>query len=204
VKRFRAKLVGIAGGSGSGKTTLAAECAQGLGPAVARLSVDDYYRDRSNLSPRRRALLNYDHPRAIDWELLCSHIEKLVRGKPIDVPVYDFGAHARLREIRRIESSEVLLVDGLWTFRPRAMARLFDLKVYVRCPEKERLARRLKRDVQDRARSRTSIEKQYREQVLPMHERFVAPQEKRADFSVKSPVAAADLKSLIQTIRRLE
>jgi uridine kinase len=204
MKRIRTKLIGIAGGSGSGKTSLAADLARRLGEKVVRLSVDDYYLDRSHLSPRRRELLNFDHPRAIDWELFRAHLEKLRCGKGIDAPVYDFGEHGRAEECRRIESGEFLLVDGLWTFRSRAIAGLFDLRLFVRCSAKERLSRRLERDVADRGRSRASIEKQFREHVAPMHERFVAPQERRADLSVSSPVSLADLILLVDRIRGLE
>ena len=204
MKKPRIKLIAIAGGSGSGKTSLADDLARRLGPHVGRISIDDYYLDRSHLSLRQREKVNFDHPRSIEWELLTEHLEKLKKGKTIETPTYDYGGHVRLDKTRPIKPSQFVLVDGLWPFRSRAMSLLFDLKVYVRCPMKERLARRLRRDQADRGRSARSIEQQYKAHVLPMHDRFVAPQKNRADLSVQSPVSRADMELLVDTIRWLE
>ena len=75
------KLIAIVGGSGAGKTWLARRLELQLQPAVSRLSLDDFYLDRSSLSERQRESLNYDHPRAIDWARLEKTLQNCRTGK---------------------------------------------------------------------------------------------------------------------------
>ena len=72
-------IIGVAGGTGSGKTTVAANLKDKL---KTRLSVniiqqDNYYHDRGNIPEAERKLINYDHPNAIDFDLLNNHLHFL-------------------------------------------------------------------------------------------------------------------------------
>src|SRR5689334_19413218 len=93
-------LVAIAGGSGAGKTWLAQKLQRILGNKAARLSLDDFYRDRSHLPLSRRAKLNFDHPRSIDWPSVKRALRDLRAGRPTQVPQYDFKTHCRRRQWR--------------------------------------------------------------------------------------------------------
>jgi len=174
-------LVAIVGGSGSGKTWLADKLHAALGPKAARLSLDDFYRDRSGLSPSRRATINFDHPRAIDWTFIERVLRDCRAGKAARVPRYDFKTHSRLRSSKLLKLRPIILVDGLWLLRRPSIRRLFDLRVFLVCPASIRLRRRLARDVLARGRTRASIEKQFWTTVQPMHLKYVAPQARWAD-----------------------
>ena len=81
-------VVGIAGGSGSGKTTLAEAILDEIGrERIAFLPHDAYYRDQSHLTLEERLRVNYDHPDALETDLLIQHIEALHRGQAIERPV---------------------------------------------------------------------------------------------------------------------
>jgi uridine kinase len=95
-------LIGVAGGTGSGKSTVAQALAGGLpaGTCVV-LDHDSYYKDRSDLDVDERRRLNFDHPAALDNDLLVDHLTALRSGRGVDVPLYDFVRHARRAETRR-------------------------------------------------------------------------------------------------------
>lgn len=174
-------LVAIVGGSGAGKTWLADRLETALGPRCGRVSLDDFYRDLSHLPPARRARVNFDHPRAIDWVLFRQVLEAIRRGRPVRLPRYDFVRHVRAGYRKAGRPPAVLLVDGLWLLRSPAVRRVFALRLFVDAPVALRKERRLERDRLERGRSGASIRRQFREHVQPMHARFVEPQRTRAD-----------------------
>ncbi len=181
-------LIAIVGGSGSGKSWLAERLASALAPKAARLSLDDFYLDRSHLSPARRARINFDHPRAIDWHAFERVIRALRAGRPARLPSYDFATHSRRASSQVLQPRLIILVDGLWLLRRPSLRRLFALKLFLDCPNRTRLVRRLARDLRTRGRTRASIQAQFRNQVEPMHCKFVAPQARWADVVLHSPI----------------
>ena len=88
-------VVGIAGGTGSGKSTVAANIAAGIPSSrIALIDHDSYYKDHSDLTDEERQLVNYDHPEALDNELMIEHIQSLLRWEPAEIPMYDFVTHS--------------------------------------------------------------------------------------------------------------
>ena len=177
--------VGIAGGTGSGKTTVAKTIAASL-PAerVAMIEFDAYYRDLPELLPEERAKINFDHPDALDIDLLVDHLGALKAGAAVDVPVYDFKTHRRRAESRRVEPARVVLVEGILVFvDPRVRERL-DMKIFVDTDPDIRVFRRIRRDMEQRGRSFESIREQYYKTVRPMHLQFVEPSKRWADLII--------------------
>jgi uridine kinase len=174
-------LIAIVGGSGSGKSWLAEKLQAALGGRVARFSLDDFYRDRSYLSLERRARVNYDHPRAIDWTTFEAVLHACLAGQSARLPCYDFKTHRRLGRVKLLKPRAIILVDGLWLLRRPALRRLFALRIFLDCAARTRLRRRLARDLCFRGRSRASIRQQFRETVEPMHRKHVLPQRRWAD-----------------------
>ncbi|HYC69619.1 MAG TPA: hypothetical protein VEB66_00330 [Opitutaceae bacterium] len=196
----RPVLVAIAGGSGSGKTWLADWLRRLIGPRAAlRLAQDDFYRDRSAVPAPRRAGLNYDHPGALDWEAFEAALRDLRAGRPCRLPAYDFATHTRV-DATPLEPRPLVIVDGLWLLRRPSVRHLFDLTVFLRCPEPERLRRRLARDIAERARTAEAVRAQFRATVAPMHRRFVEPQARWADVVVDYPLRTADLLRLGEAV----
>ena len=194
-------LVAIVGGSGAGKTWLAKKLRAALEPEAAHFSLDDFYRDCSRLHPERRAKINFDHPRTIDWETMEKVLSDLRAGRATRLPRYDFKTHSRVREKTALACKPMVLVDGLWLLHRRSLRRLFGLKIFIDCPVRMRRGRRLLRDLRSRGRTRASVLEQLKRNVEPMHERFVAPQKKWADIVLRHTFGAADIRRLAREVR---
>ena len=141
-------IIGVAGGSGSGKTTVVRRIVESLGPdRVTVLDHDRYYRDRNDLRLEERAALNYDHPDALETNLLVQHVLELKAGRVIQAPRYDFTRHARLAETDSFAPRRAIIVEGILVFTDAALRDLMDIKVFVDTDSDTRLIRRLRRDV---------------------------------------------------------
>jgi len=174
-----------------------------LAGGVARISLDDFYRDRSKLPLARRAAINFDHPRAIDWPLVERALLDCRAGRPVRVPQYDFVTHTRLPGYKPWTPKPLILVDGLWLLHHPALRGLFDLRIFLECPAQLRLKRRLARDQSQRGRSPASIRRQFLKTVAPMHQRYVAPQARWADIILRQPSDEKEICGLIETVRSL-
>jgi uridine kinase len=178
-------LVAIVGGSGSGKSYLAEKLQSALGHKAGRLSLDDFYRDRSHLSPAQRAKINFDRPLAIDWPEFERALSSCVHWRRTQVPCYDFTSHCRLPHSRVLKPKPIILVEGLWLLRSARTRKFFGFRIFLDIPMKLRLRRRLARDATVRGRSRSSIQEQFRKTVEPMHRKFVLPQMHWSEFVLR-------------------
>jgi len=178
----RSAVLGLAGGSGAGKTTLVDGLTSRLRGDVSVLWFDEYYHDLVHLSPEQRAAVNFDHPDSLDEILLIEHLDGLLAGRPVDVPVYDFATHTRTGLTRRVEPRPVVVVDGILVLAVPALRSRLDLAVFVDAPAEVRLARRMYRDVRERGRTTASVRAQFEATVAPMHEAFVDPSAEHADL----------------------
>lgn len=178
-------LIGVAGGTGSGKSTIARKMLEGLphGSAVI-IDHDSYYRDHADLPLEERQLLNYDHPDALDNELLVEHLERLRNGESIDVPIYDFVSHTRSAETRRVEPTPVVIVEGILVFVDERIRSRLDVKLFVDTAPDIRVFRRVRRDMETRGRTFAQIREQYYKTVRPMHLQFVEPSKHWADLII--------------------
>ena len=178
-------IIGIAGGSGSGKSTVARNVAELLTTSsVAFIDMDAYYKNFTSLSLDERRKLNWDHPDAFDYDLLCSHLEALSKRNAIDKPEYDFVTHLRREKPTRVESADVIVIDGILLFVDDRVRDLCDVKVFVDADADIRLIRRIERDTHERGRPLDEIIEQYLSTVQPMHQEFVEPSKRYADVIV--------------------
>ena len=178
-------IIGIAGGSGSGKSTVARNVADLLTTSsVAFIDMDAYYKNFTALSLDERRQLNWDHPDAFDYDLLCSHLELLRDRQPIDKPEYNFVTHLRCEVPTRVEPADVIVIDGILLFVDDRVRELCDVKVFVDADADIRLIRRIERDTHERGRPLDEIIEQYLSTVQPMHLQFVEPSKRYADVIV--------------------
>jgi uridine kinase len=178
-------VIGVAGGSGSGKTTVVRRIVESIGgDRVSVLEHDRYYRDRADLRLEERAALNYDHPDALETDLLVRHVVALRAGRPVEVPVYDFARHQRQPVTVAIEPRRAIIVEGILIFSDPALRRLMDVKVFVDTDDDTRFIRRLQRDLSERGRTVNSVIDQYLGTVKPMHLEFVEPSKRYADVII--------------------
>jgi uridine kinase len=198
-------VIGVAGGSGSGKTTVVRKIVESLPDNhVTVLEHDRYYRDRSDLRLEERAALNYDHPDALETDLLVEHVTELRAGRPVSVPVYDFARYARKTITETVESRKAIIIEGILIYTDQRLRTLMDIKVFVDADADTRVIRRLRRDVAERGRTMESVIEQYLGTVKPMHLEFVEPSKRYADIIVPigghNPVAIDMLLSMIRSL----
>jgi uridine kinase len=178
-------VVGIAGGTGSGKTTIAAHLASALPPeATICIEHDWYYRDRSGMPAEERALINFDHPDAIETEMLVAHLDALRAGQTVQAPQYDFRGHVRCAEWLTVVPAPIIIVEGILVLADERLRARLDLKIFVDTDADIRLVRRVARDLEERGRTFAQVRDQYFRTVRPMHLEFVEPSKRYADLIV--------------------
>jgi uridine kinase len=178
-------IIGISGGTGSGKTTVA----NGILDTVKACEVvfiqqDSYYRNLKDMPLDFRQVANFDHPDAIDNDLLVNHVRKLRAGEPVELPIYDFRTHTRSNETRAVEPKPIVIVEGILIFSDPRLLEQLDVKVFVDTPDDIRFIRRLRRDVAERGRTVESVIEQYLATVRPMHMQFIEPSKRYADVII--------------------
>lgn len=177
--------IGICGGTGSGKTTVAKSILEKVSAKdVVFIQQDSYYRNLKDLPLDYRGLANFDHPDALDNDLLVHHIRKLKAGEPVELPIYDFRTHTRLHETLPIEPQPIVIVEGILIFADPRLLEQLDIKVFVDTPDDIRFIRRLRRDIDERGRTVESVIEQYVGTVRPMHMQFVESSKRYADVII--------------------
>jgi uridine kinase len=178
-------IIGIAGGTGSGKTTVVHQIMNELPQTeVGIISQDSYYKHNPHLSYEERSMINFDHPRAIDFDLLVQHLKDLKEGKTIEQPVYSFVTHNRTDDTVITHPRKVMIVEGILIFNSPELRDMFDVKVFVHADSDERLIRRLKRDIAERGRDMEEVLNRYQTTLKPMHQQFIEPTKAFADIII--------------------
>ena len=178
-------VIGIAGGSGSGKTTVVKAITRQLSGRVVVIPQDSYYKDSSHLPPEERQKINFDHPDAIDWKLMCQQIRELKRGETIEQPVYSHITCSRSQtETVTVEPAEVIIVEGILIFTCKELRDQMNIKIFVDADDDDRLMRIIVRDIAERGRTVETAIGHYCETVKPMHLQFIEPSKRYADVIV--------------------
>ncbi|HEV2719502.1 MAG TPA: uridine kinase, partial [Thermoanaerobaculia bacterium] len=166
------------------------------------ISHDSYYRNFDGLSAEERTKINFDHPDSLETELLTRHLDVLIKGSSVEVPVYDFATHSRKTETQRVEPRKVVIVEGILVLAEPELRKRINIKLFVDTPADIRFVRRLIRDIESRGRSLTSVVEQYMTTVRPMHEEFVEPSKRHADLII--PEGGENQVALEAIISRVE
>ncbi|MDX1671846.1 MAG: uridine kinase [Balneolaceae bacterium] len=178
-------IIGVAGGSGSGKTTVVSHIIETIGDEnIALLEHDAYYRDLKHLPFEERADQNFDHPSALETELMIRHIRAMKEGYQVEVPIYDFSKHIRKEETREVDPKRIILIDGILILSEKELRQLMDIKIFVDTDDDIRLLRRIQRDIVERDRNLEGVLEQYQKYVRPMHLEFVEPSKRYADIII--------------------
>ena len=176
-------LIGIAGGTGSGKTHFVQMIVSEMGEdRCLVVQQDAYYHDLSHLPFSEREKVNFDHPSAVDFELLVSHLGDLKKGQEVLVPVYDFSTHTRKATMVSVLPKPLILIEGLFVLHQGSLRLQLDLRIYLDADPETRLQRRVSRDLKERGRSKESVLHQYEKTVLPMHRDYIEPSSRHADL----------------------
>lgn len=193
LEQFKARLtaasdcvvLAIAGGSGSGKTTVARKIHEIMGPELsAILAQDFYYIDQSAKFDGDGGSVNFDHPSSLDFALMAKHLELLLKGLAVEAPIYEFASHKRSSKTLPFPPKPLILLDGTLILAAKELRPYFTRSVFVQTSEELRFQRRLERDVRERGRTVSGIEKQFLKQVKPMHDQFVEPSKEHATLII--------------------
>ena len=178
-------ILGIAGGTGSGKTTVVNQILNELPTAeVTVISQDSYYKQNDHLTYNERSNINFDHPNAIDFDLLIDHVKELKKGNSIDQPIYSFVTHNRVKDTLKTFPKKVVIIEGILIYTNKTLRDLIDIKVFVHADSDERLIRRLRRDISERGRDLNEVLERYQSTLKPMHEEFIEPTKNFADLII--------------------
>lgn len=178
-------VIGIAGGSGSGKTTVVQAIAQRLQKKVVVIPQDCYYKDSSDLSDEEKRNHNFDHPDAIEWDLLCSQLKDLKEGKSIEQPIYSFISCSRSKtETTHIDPADVIIIEGILIFTCKELRDQMDLKLFVDADDDDRLMRVMARDIAERGKDVHWVIERYSRTVKPMYLQFIEPSKRYADVII--------------------
>ena len=179
-------VIGIAGGSGSGKTTVVKAITDNLqGKSVVVIPQDAYYKDCGDLSDEEKRANNFDHPDAIDWDLLCQQLSELKSGKTIQQPVYSYISCSRSKtETVTVEPAEVIIIEGILIFTCQRLREQMDIKIFVDADDDDRLMRVMARDISERGKDVHWVIERYSRTVKPMYLQFIEPSKRYADIII--------------------
>ena len=178
-------IIGIAGGSGSGKSTVVNKIVSSLPVgSVAVISQDAYYKDNGHLTPEEKISINFDHPSAIEFNLLIKHLDQLKEGHPIEMPIYSYLTCARSKETITIQPKGVIIVEGILILNSPRLRDRIDIKIFVDADSDDRLIRIIRRDIVERGRTYYQVLDHYEQYVKPMHMQFIEPTKRYADLIV--------------------
>ncbi len=178
-------IIGIAGGTGSGKTTVVKKLIKQLPEGeVTVLSQDSYYKDNSHIPIEERQKINFDHPNAIEWDLLIKHINELKKGNSVEEPVYSYLTCTRSSETHTIQPKKVIIVEGILILTQKKLRDLLDIKLFVYADDDDRLGRVIERDIAERGRTVKKVLDRYAAVVKPMHLQFIEPTKSFADIII--------------------
>ena len=191
-------ILGLCGGSGAGKTTLIGQLEEKFPGAIAVIDMDNYYISHDELPFEERRRINYDVPESLDWEKLIWDIQELKAGKTILQPQFTFQTYERTKEFLQTKPAPILIVDGIFSLHKEELQNLYDLKIFVDVPADVRLARRMLRNIERYGRTAHFEVEQYFDKVKPMHEKYVEPCKKHADFLLSMENGVEKLISLLE------
>ena len=179
-------VIGIAGGSGSGKTTVVKAIIDQLhDKRVVVIPQDSYYKDSSDLSDEEKRNTNFDHPDAIDWDLLCGQLSELKQGKTIQQPVYSYISCSRSKtETVTVEPADVIIIEGILIFTCKQLREQMDIKIFVDADDDDRLMRVMARDISERGKDVHWVIERYSRTVKPMYLQFIEPSKRYADIII--------------------
>ena len=176
LEKIQPYIIGIAGPSCSGKTALAKCLMKKLGQDNCSLiQLDSYYNDLSHLTPKETEMHNYDHPDALEKELLIEHVSNIADGENIYVPVYDYVTHTRTKEKNLLKPVKFIFVEGLFCFYWERLRKIFNTTVFISVKDNVCFNRRIERDTKERGVTREYVLKQYETTVRPMFNKFIKP-----------------------------
>ncbi len=111
------RLICIAGPSSSGKTTFANRLRielLSLGIRPIRISIDDYYKPKSEIPLDEDGEVDLECLQALDTELFNSDMLRLINGEEVQLPRFDFKLGKRVPgRILKVDQNQPIIIEGI-------------------------------------------------------------------------------------------
>lgn len=223
-KQGKAKIVLISGPSSSGKTTFAKRLGiqlsiWGLDPVL--ISLDDYFIDREKTPRDENGEYDFEALEAIDVPMFNDHLNRLIHGKEIDMPRYNFisGKREFLGRKLKMKNNSVLVIEGIHGLNPKLTPQIeadMKFKIYVSAltsisidnlnrvaTTDNRLIRRIVRDYRTRGNNATDTLRRW-ESVRRGEDKHIFPNQEQADMIFNSSLfyELAVLKDYVRPLLR--
>ncbi len=178
-------VIGITGGSGSGKTMFLRQLMSAFaGERVSLLSLDNYYKPRSEQPKDEKGIENFDLPESLDRVRFSEDLKKLKAGEDLSITEYTFNNSAREPKIITIKSAPIIVVEGLFTFYYKEVRDLLDFKIFIEAPDYLMLTRRITRDAEERGYDLSDVLYRFQHHVTPSFRKFIEPLKHDADIII--------------------
>ena len=139
-KRKDVKIILIAGPSSSGKTTFAKRLGiqlrvNGLKPVT--IGTDNYFVERPMTPRDEKGDYDFETIEALDLDLFNDHLTKLLSGKTVEMPTFDFTVGTKRydgKNILHLADDEVLVIEGIHCLNDRLTAKIpknKKFKIYI-------------------------------------------------------------------------
>ncbi|XP_057491150.1 uridine kinase-like protein 5 [Actinidia eriantha] len=178
-------IIGLAGGTASGKATVCNMIISQLhDQRVVLVSQESFYHSLTDEQLEKVSEYNFDHPDAFNTELLLLCMERLKHGHAVSIPNYDVKSHKCIEPDRKVNPSDVIILEGILVLQDQRVRDLVNMKIFVDTDSDVRLARRIQRDTLERGRNIENVLDQYTKFVKPSFEEFILPSKKHADVII--------------------
>ena len=139
LSKEKIKMILVAGPSSSGKTTTTKKLAMRLkaaGKKILMISVDDYFKERTETPRFENGDYDFESLAAIDIDLFNTQLKELLDGKSVTLPTFDFKLGKKLYtdEEVSIDKDTILIVEGLHCLNEEittSIAREVKYKIYL-------------------------------------------------------------------------
>jgi uridine kinase len=222
-RQAQLSLVLVAGPSSSGKTTFSRRLtvqllARGISPYP--LELDNYFVDRESTPRDAAGHFNFEDIDALDLPLLAEHLQQLVEGKQVRLPLYNFVSGMREPgETIQLKGGQIIILEGIHGLNPRLIPVALAgqaYRVYVSALTQlnldrhnrvsttdTRLIRRVVRDARERGYTAKDTISRW-ESVRRGEKEYIFPYQENADVMFNSALVyeLAALKPLVEPLLR--
>jgi uridine kinase len=150
------------------------------GYPICTISITNYYKDLSED--------NNIKPEIIDFDLLLSDLAKMRNKEPCEVPIYDFKNKKRSEQKKKVESCQIIILEGLFCFYDPKICNLMDLKIFIDTDNDIRLARTISKGIAEGKTSLIDIIQKFHKTIKPAYNNFISPTKKKADIILPNAI----------------
>ncbi|ONK56146.1 uncharacterized protein A4U43_C10F4610 [Asparagus officinalis] len=125
-------VIGVAGGASAGKTTVCNMIIEQLhDQRVVLINQESFYHNLSEEELAHVHDYNFDHPDAFDTEKLLYCMESLKHGQAVDIPNYNPRIYKSVFPARKVNPSDVIILEGILIFHDPRVRALMNMKIFV-------------------------------------------------------------------------